>query len=46
MENILSQNDMLAAAGEHEERNEVLAEMAREDEQEQAWAMLGIEPRW
>jgi hypothetical protein len=46
MENILTQDDVLAVAGEMADRNEVLAEMAREDEQEQGWAMLGVEPRW
>ena len=50
MENILTQNDVLAVAGEKAERNAVLADMAREDEREdereQAWMMLGIDPRW
>ena len=43
MNDIITQDDVLATAGEMEERNEVLALLAREDEQEAGWRMLGIE---
>jgi len=39
-------NEMHAGAAEYAEREAVLAEMAREDEQAEGWRMLGIEPRW
>jgi hypothetical protein len=36
-------NEMHAGAAEYEERAEVLAMLAKEDEQEAGWRMLGIE---
>ena len=43
MNDIIDNNDMLAAAGEWQAQQEILAEAAREDEQAEGWRMLGIE---
>ena len=36
-------NEMHAGAADYAERAEVLAEIAREDEQAEGWRMLGVE---
>ena len=41
----LEAEEMHAGAAEYAERAEVLATLAREDEQAEGWRMLGIEPR-
>lgn len=43
MDNIINNDDMLAAAGEWQEQREILAaEALREDEQAEGWRLLGV----